>query len=111
MPHATSSTAWSSSCISRRGTATIMCSKRHASFVPAAGLYVDNVNLCSEEGWAVFEAHRRFPPDARPPHITECSTPQELETYLKRAGFSEIQIRTEGLFVRVWGHKPQANVR
>ena len=77
---------------------------------PGGRLYVDNVNLCSEEGWAVFETHRRFPPDARPPHITECSTPQELETYLKRAGFSGIQIRTEGLFARAWGHKPQGNV-
>src|SRR5689334_17872404 len=48
-------------------------------------------------------------PDARPPYITECSTPQELETYLKRAGFSEIQIRSDGLFVRVWGHKPKGN--
>jgi SAM-dependent methyltransferase len=78
---------------------------------PGGRLYIDNVNLCSEEGWAVFEAHRRFPPDARPPHITECSTPQELETYLKRAGFAETQVRTEGLFVRAWGHKPQGNVQ
>src|SRR5207248_280503 len=77
---------------------------------PGGRLYVDNVNLCSDEGWAVFEAHRRFPPDARPPHITECSTPQELETYLKRAGFAEIQSRVEGLFVRVWGHKPKGNL-
>jgi len=69
---------------------------------PGGRLYVDNVNLCPEEGWAVFEVHRRFPPNERPPHITECSTPQELETYLKRAGFSEIQIRVEGLFVRAW---------
>jgi SAM-dependent methyltransferase len=77
---------------------------------PGGRLYVDNVNLCSEQGWAVFEAHRRFAPDARPPHIRECSTPQELETNLKRAGFAEIQIRAEGLFVRAWGHKPQGNV-
>ena len=71
---------------------------------PGGRLYVDNVNLCSEEGWAVFEVHRRFPPDARPPHITECSTPPELETYLKRGGFSEVQ-------VRAWGHKPKATSR
>src|SRR4030095_3095000 len=31
-----------------------------------------------QKGWAIFESHRRFPPYARPPHITECSTPQEL---------------------------------
>jgi SAM-dependent methyltransferase len=74
---------------------------------PGGRLYVDNVNLCSDAGWAVFEAHRAFPPDARPPHITECSTPQELETYLKRAGFFGIQIRADGLFVAAWGQKPK----
>jgi hypothetical protein len=30
---------------------------------------------------------------------------------LKRAGFTEIQVCTEGLFVRAWGHKPKGNVR
>ena len=33
----------------------------------------------------------------------------ELETYLKRAGFTEIQVRAEGLFVRAWGHKPKGS--
>jgi len=69
-------------------------------------LYIDNVNLCSEGGWKVFEVHRAFPPDRRPPHITECSTPQELETYLKRAGFCDVQLRTDDSFVRAWGLKP-----
>lgn len=71
--------------------------------------YVDNVNLCSEGGWAVFEAHRAFAPDARPPHITECSTPQEIETYLQRAGFCDVQMQTEGVFLRAWGRKPEGN--
>ena len=53
----------------------------------------------------------RFPPDARPLHITECSTPPELETYLKRGGFSEVQVRAEGLFVQAWGHKRRETSR
>src|SRR6266446_3868766 len=45
-------------------------------------LYVDNVDLCSEKGWEIFQRHRQVRPETRPAHITECSTPQELEEYL-----------------------------
>lgn len=75
---------------------------------PEGRLYVDNANLCSEGGWKVFEAHRAYAPGNRPPHITECSTPQELETYLQRAGFREIKTRTTDDFVRSWGVKPRS---
>jgi SAM-dependent methyltransferase len=69
--------------------------------------YVDNANLCSEGGWKVFEVHRTlFLPRQRPPHITECSTPQEIETYLRRAGFHDVRLRAEDDFVRAWGSKP-----
>lgn len=54
-------------------------------------LCVDNVDLCSNGGWAIFETHRRFPLALRPDHITVCSTPQELQEYLTRAGFEAIQ--------------------
>src|SRR4051794_13952907 len=60
---------------------------------PGGRLYVDNVNLCSDKGWAIFETHCRFPPSERPDHITVCSTPQELQEYLRRAGFEEIQTK------------------
>jgi ubiquinone/menaquinone biosynthesis C-methylase UbiE len=70
-------------------------------------VYVDNANLCSEGGWKVFEAHRALPPTARPAHITECSTPQEIETYLQRAGFQNIAICTEDEWIRAWAIKPQ----
>ena len=68
--------------------------------------YVDNANLCSEGGWKVFEVHRTFPPRQRPPHITECSTPQEIETYLRRAGLHDVRLRADDDFVRAWGRKP-----
>ncbi len=73
---------------------------------PGGRFYVDNANLCSEGGWKVFETHRAFPPGQRPPHMTECSTPQEIETYLQRAGFREVGLRTSDDFVRAWGIKP-----
>ncbi len=75
---------------------------------PGGKLYVDNVDLCSDGGWAIFETHRRFPVDQRPDHITVCSTPQELQEYLKRAGFEAIESHPGGELISVWGRKPQA---
>jgi SAM-dependent methyltransferase len=72
---------------------------------PGGRLYVDNFSLCSDEGWGVFETHRGFPPDQRPSHISKSSTPQELETYLRRAGFADVQGTTQASIVRYWGKK------
>jgi ubiquinone/menaquinone biosynthesis C-methylase UbiE len=72
---------------------------------PTGRIYVDNINLCSEGGWKVFEIHRAWLPAKRPPHITQNSTPQEIGTYLKRAGFSEVQVRTDDDWVRASGVK------
>ena len=68
-------------------------------------IYVDNINLCSDGGWKVFETHRAFSPTNRPPHMTQNSTPQEIETYLKRAGFSDVRIRTDDDWIRASGIK------
>ena len=78
---------------------------------PGGRIYVDNINLCSDGGWKVFENHRSFSPTNRPPHMTQNSTPQEIETYLKRAGFSDVQIRTNDDWIRASGtkSKPFAN--
>src|SRR6266850_2333879 len=70
-------------------------------------IYVDNINLCSDGGWKVFETHRAFSPVNRPPHMTQNSTPQEIETYLKRAGFSDVRMRTDDDWIRAWGIKPK----
>ena len=72
---------------------------------PNGRIYVDNINLCSDGGWKVFEAHRAMLPANRPPHMTQNSTPQEIETYLKRAGFSDVRIRTDDDWVRASGVK------
>jgi ubiquinone/menaquinone biosynthesis C-methylase UbiE len=72
---------------------------------PNGRIYVDNINLCSEGGWGVFEYHRTYSPTGRPPHITQHSTPQEIETYLRRAGFSDVQLRTDDDWIRASGVK------
>jgi SAM-dependent methyltransferase len=68
-------------------------------------IYVDNINLCSDGGWRVFEIHRAMSPANRPAHMTQNCTPQEIETYLKRAGFHEVRIRTDDDWIRASGIK------
>src|SRR5437773_10586656 len=72
---------------------------------PTGRIYVDNINLCSDGGWKVFETHRAWLPANRPLHITQYSTAQEIETYLKRAGFCDVQVRTDDDWVRASGVK------
>lgn len=79
----------------------------HRVLRPGGRLSIDNFSLCSDAGWEVFETHRKFAPADRPPHMSKSSTPDELETYLRRAGFEQIQGRSEGTIVRYWGVKPQ----
>ena len=74
---------------------------------PNGRIYVDNINLCSDGGWRVFETHRAFSPANRPPHMTQNSTPQEIEAYLTRAGFSDVRIRTDDDWIRASGIKPE----
>lgn len=73
---------------------------------PGGRFWCDNINLLTDPGWELFETHRlAFHPEQRPVHIGKCSTPQELETYLGRAGFSQVQTRTRHLWVDAWGTK------
>jgi SAM-dependent methyltransferase len=72
---------------------------------PGGRIFVDNVNLCSDEGWRVFEIHRQIPPNLRPAHITKHSTVSELKTYFKRARFTEIRSQEVGEWIQVWATK------
>ena len=69
-------------------------------------LFVDSVNILSDEGWDFFEVHCAIPPDERPPNISELSTPQELEAYLRHAGFNDIKSELHNMWVLVYGRKP-----
>lgn len=59
---------------------------------PGGRCFFDNVNLASPAGLEMFEAGRSYPLERRPAHLSMCSTREELETYLRRAGFVEITV-------------------
>jgi hypothetical protein len=69
-------------------------------------MLVDNIDLTSDSGWDVFLQHCAMPPKKRPAHISKTSTPQELETYFKRAGFEQIEQRRVDLWIVTYGWKP-----
>ncbi len=73
---------------------------------PGGRMYVDNVNLLSDPGWKFFQEHCDLPVKERPPQISHTSTPQELETYFRRAGFSDIKQIEADLWVGTYGRKP-----
>jgi ubiquinone/menaquinone biosynthesis C-methylase UbiE len=72
---------------------------------PGGRMIVDNVNLTSDAGWKVFLEHSAIPARKRPPHIAKTSTPQELETYFRRAGFSSIRQVSRDLWIFTYGIK------
>lgn len=73
---------------------------------PGGRILVDNFNLLSEEGWALFDTLRTIPPLERPSHISKSSIPEELTGYLRRAGFADIEHKEEGMWTIAWGRKP-----
>ena len=77
---------------------------------PGGRFYCDNVDLASTKGWAVFEESRKmFKPAERPPHLSKCSTPAEIETFLLHAGFEDIRVAGRlDFWVYGWAKKPAA---
>jgi len=73
---------------------------------PGGRLYVDSFSLLSEEGWAIFEQVTRLRPRDRPPYASRPSTPQELETLVRKAGFEAVRVREGPLYVAVLARKP-----
>lgn len=72
--------------------------------------FFDNVDLTSSHGWEVFMAGYAYPIDQRPAYLSMCSTGEELETYARRSGFSQIKIHRWGdARVGVTGIKPWGN--
>jgi SAM-dependent methyltransferase len=74
---------------------------------PGGRIFIDNFNLRSEEGWRFFEMHWQITPEDRPSYISKSSTPQEIEVYLRRAGFQDINIIENGAWVQAYAMKPQ----
>jgi ubiquinone/menaquinone biosynthesis C-methylase UbiE len=77
---------------------------------PGGRMLVDNVNLLSDEGWKFFEQHRALSPSHRSAQISKTSTPQELEAYFSRAGFSGIRQESANLWIFTFGVKPDVQL-
>ncbi len=73
---------------------------------PGGRFYCDNADIASEEGWAMFEASRKFPPGSRPPYISKCSSVPEITAFLNRAGFIDVKVATRPMWVYGCGVKP-----
>jgi SAM-dependent methyltransferase len=75
---------------------------------PGGRCYFDNVDITTDHGWKVFEDGYRIPREQRPDHLSATSSADELETYGRRAGFAEVQVRRwGGAWVALTGRKPQ----
>jgi ubiquinone/menaquinone biosynthesis C-methylase UbiE len=74
---------------------------------PGGRFWCDNVDIRTEDGWKLFlHVAGAFTPGQRPAHISRCSTPEELRTYLERAGFHGVRTCERHLWVDAWGVKP-----
>jgi SAM-dependent methyltransferase len=73
-------------------------------------IFVDNMNLASDDGWAAFvEGARQAQKLERPPYLPRFSTAAELTTYAARAGFVNAQAHHKGPLVIVAAVKPRVN--
>jgi SAM-dependent methyltransferase len=61
---------------------------------PGGIAYFDTYNLISPEGWKVFRSLLDSYPlsEQRPGHLSQFSTPQEIQKFMEEAGFEQIHI-------------------
>lgn len=76
---------------------------------PGGIAYFDNINLMGDHGWHIFSEIAQLDPAARPAAASKASTPDELLTYMARAGYAEIELRPGPHFMAVVGCKPPAD--
>ena len=81
------------------------CKDSFRCLKPGGRLYIDNFNLLDEQGWSFFLENAAYHPLQRPANISKSSTPQELEAYLIRAGFSDVKVGTYKMWVYAHGIK------
>ena len=77
----------------------------HRILRPGGRLYVDNMSLLGEEGWALFMELCELEPARRPQNISKVSTPDELRTYVERAGFKDVRLMDGPLWLAVAAQK------
>ncbi|HYP42328.1 MAG TPA: methyltransferase domain-containing protein [Chloroflexia bacterium] len=76
---------------------------------PGGRAYFDTYNLLAPEAWQEFlKTLDEFPPDHRPGHVSQFSTPQEMRKFMEEAGFEEVHVDGENSpqLVLALGRKP-----
>jgi SAM-dependent methyltransferase len=75
---------------------------------PAGRIFIDNIDLESDSGWAVFANDAvRFQSVERPPYMPRFSTAAELMAYAERAGFEKVQCHKRSPLVIITAAKPR----
>jgi ubiquinone/menaquinone biosynthesis C-methylase UbiE len=68
----------------------------HRVLKPGGRAYFDAYNILAPEAWREFRrAIEQFPSNARPRHVSQFSTPQEMQKFMEEAGFETIRIDGE----------------
>jgi ubiquinone/menaquinone biosynthesis C-methylase UbiE len=79
---------------------------------PGGRLYIDNVDIESEEGWRAFSREAESSQKSeRPPYLPTPSTAAELTTYALRAGFGHVQTHKRTPLVILTAVKPVSERR
>jgi SAM-dependent methyltransferase len=74
---------------------------------PGGRCYFDNMDITSGPGWKLFSDEANLLPERRPAHVSMISSGEELETYAKRAGFTDIEVhRLPQGWVAISARKP-----
>jgi ubiquinone/menaquinone biosynthesis C-methylase UbiE len=77
---------------------------------PAGRLFIDNVDLESEDGWSAFaEGAKSAHQTEFSPYLPRFSTTAEMMTYAKRAGFERVQSYQRPPLLVVTAIKPSQN--
>jgi ubiquinone/menaquinone biosynthesis C-methylase UbiE len=76
---------------------------------PGGRLFIDNVDIESEEGWAAFSGSAVTSQESeRPPYLPTPSTAAELKTYALRAGFRQVLAHKRSPLVVLTAVKPHS---
>jgi SAM-dependent methyltransferase len=75
---------------------------------PGGRAYFDTLNILSPEAWQMFmNIIATFTPRQRPGHVSQFSTPQEMQKFMQEAGFAEIRVDGDNpQLVVALGRKP-----
>jgi SAM-dependent methyltransferase len=75
---------------------------------PGGRAYFDTLNILGPEAWQLFiEIIESFTPRQRPGHVSQFSTPQEMQKFMQEAGFADIRVDGDNpQLVVALGRKP-----